>query len=179
MADQHGVDGPVRLLPAPTDHHALAEGETVSFDRDLSVPLARPPPGRLGLCEDPVLRGRDAGRLHDFLGEGLAALDPARTAVGTEDGKAAVPQGVAHPGCDGSFGAEHDQADLLPARQPGELCRLIRLDRSVSRDARRAAVAGGDIETLAEWGGQALPGQSVLSRAGPDDQDPQPLVRHW
>src|SRR5207237_7597431 len=99
-AHEHGVDCAVRLLGAPAHDHALSHREAVRLDRDLTAALASPSPGWFGVAEGLVLGGRDSGRLHDLLGEVLAALDPAGSAVRSEDEDAAVAQGVSPAGRD-------------------------------------------------------------------------------
>ena len=92
---------------------------------------------------------RHAGFVHDFLGEGLAALEPGGGAARAEHEQAVLGEQIGDAGDQRGFGADDGQIDLLAAgegQQAGEIVGCdgdrvgLLLDAGV---ARRAEHLGG------------------------------------
>ncbi len=80
------------------DHDTLARGQRVILDHERRTERLKRVLG-LGLGRgDPGLGGWNAGRRHDFLGEGFGPLDPGGGGIGTEGRDPGRPQRVGDAG---------------------------------------------------------------------------------
>ena len=171
LLDEHCVDRLVGFLDARAHDHALAPSKAVGFDRDLSIVLACPPFRRRGQAEHVVVRRRNAGALHQALGESLARLDAPGASVRPENGEARVAKRVTRAGVDSGLRAEDNKAEPFALRKVNQPNHVRRSDGDISRHAPGAAVAGRAVDALDEIGLHAFPDECVLTRARANDQD--------
>src|SRR5450759_1579970 len=103
------------------DDDALAGGQAVGLD-DQRVRAVGAERGerRLGGLVAAVRARRHAALAHHLFGEGLAALELRRVAIGAEDGEAVLFEQVADAGYERRLGAHHGEVDLLAAGEVEE-----------------------------------------------------------
>ncbi len=171
--EQAGVDGGARRGGVVADGHPLAEGEAVGLDHagaERGGVVVEP--GAVVDAARPPCRGGDPRRVGEPLGELLRRLHLSRRAGGTEDGDAPLLAGVGEPGGDRGVGTDDDEVDAAfsgEADDPGD---VVGGDGDVLAERRRASVAGGADELGARVT-RTSPGDRVLARARPGDEDPR------
>ena len=184
LLDDHPVAGPAEDLPAHdaveggfgfgpagAQDHSLARGQTVRLDRARLVP-AHVSFGLVEVREDLAGGGGDAVLQHQFLGEGLAALEPGRLAVGSEHLEASALEQVADPQHQRLLRAHHGEVDGLPGSEIGQLLDLAGGDVHGLSLLADAGAAGGAVELVHPGAPGALaqlPRQRMLPPAAADD----------
>ena len=113
----HGVDRRQRLVLGAGDHDALARRQPVGLHHDRRAAAADECPGRVGILEPLPQRGRNAGGVGDFLGEGLAALQLSRRSRRTAAGDAGRLHRIGNAGDQRRFRPGHHQIDRVVLRE--------------------------------------------------------------
>ena len=168
----HGlVDGGNGLIGVAGYCDALAGSQAVGLDHHGAVKLSGVGPGRSGLGKRFIGGGGHAGGGHDFLGKGLAAFQLGGVGVGAKAGHAGRVQGIAKPGHQRRFRADHHQINAPILGQGHDAGDVGVGQGDVLAAGGGATVARGsqhcrDIGTF----GQGM-GQGVLTAAGPDYQN--------
>jgi hypothetical protein len=107
---------------------------------------------------------------HEALGEVLRAFELRGFLGRAEDLQAAGAEDVDHAGGERRFRADDGEVDLLLLGEVGEGLRIGDVDVLQLVLARRAGVAGGDVDLLQAGGLGQAPGQRVFATAGTDDE---------
>ena len=171
--DQHRIDRGARFVDARADDDSLASRQSIRFHGDLPIALTSPGARPRGIREDGEVGRGNRGPGHQVLGERLARLDAARTAIWTEDVEARAAQRIANTRIHSRFGPEHDQAEALALREIDDADHVGSADRYVSRHPPRAAVARCAVDAFDQVRLHTLPDQRVLARPRPDDENLQ------
>ena len=158
------------------DDHALAGRQTVGLDHRRVARDRRHSCVRIG--HDRVGGGRHAGGAHHLLAERLRALEP-RCRGGRA--KASDPGGrerVGDPGHERRLRPDHHEVDLKPARERDYRGRILRVQRGIGhlRLARDSGVARRAQDLGPLWRASQRLDQSVLARAGAEDEDPSAQI---
>ena len=167
---EHVGERRARLALVLRDHDALAGREPVGLDHrgvagDRRHPLVDGPHHAVGA-------GRDAGRLHDLLREGLGALQPRRGRERAEAAHALRGERVRQARDERRLRPHDDEVDGRVARRAGQGGRVVsgRLEHvGVAADAR---VAGRAQDLGRLRGAQQRADERVLAPARADDEDP-------
>jgi hypothetical protein len=150
---------------------ALARGEAVVLDDVRSAEGVEGLGGLLGGRADVGAGGRDSGRGHDVLGEGLRALELRGLPGRAEDRDAHLAHGVGDPRDERGLRAHDDQVGTEPLRERGHRRPVEGVDRMQLGDLGDAGVAGGAVQgTDVGVEGQGA-AQGVFAGAVTDDED--------
>jgi len=170
VAGQHVVDGGVGFVECHGDDDALAGGQAVGLDDDRGALLVDVGMGRGGIGEGLETGGRDVVASHEALGEILGGFKLRGFLGRAENLQAAGAEDIDHAGRQRRLGADQRQVNLVLL---GEISQGFRVgDVQVFQLvlARRAGVAGGNINLLQAGRLRQAPGHGVLAAAGTDYQ---------
>ena len=155
------------------DDHALAGGQAVVLD---DVGRAVGVEGGLHLDRGRAHHrrgGRDAGGLHDLLGERLGALELRSGARRTEDRDPPPTHHVGDPGHQRRLGAHDDQVRTQRLGEVGDRLPRERVDVVQRGDRRDAGVARRRVHRAHAGVERERAGQRVLAPPGADDETGQ------
>ena len=134
VADEHVVDGGLRLLLRLRHDHALAGGESVRLDDDRK-PVVRERRLRLRRVRERLrLPGRDAGRVHHLLGEALRPLHARTSGDWAERGDAQGEEAVDEPLDERRLGSDDDKVGIVLTRPFRDAVHILRADGDVRRN---------------------------------------------
>jgi len=108
------------LLPGFGHDHAFARGQAGRLNDDRQTMLTQVVAGGIEVRESLEPRGRDTGRMHQFLGKGLVALDPRPALFGAEDLQALPFELVGRSGHQRRLRPDDRQVNLLPESKLGQ-----------------------------------------------------------
>jgi len=172
MPDQHIVDGRVKFGLVCCYAHALARGETISFDHDRKPEVFfqhRTSLFGCVACSEAGSRNRMASR--ELLGEYLAAFQSSGRGSWADKAKPARAKRLGDSSDQRSFRTDHCQ---VGSNQFGEACETIRVIY-IGRDARGDLVDRGAtrcaVELRGVWTASEFPGESVFAAPGTDYED--------
>ena len=169
---EHGSHRGGGLRTGGAHHRALARGQTRRLD-DQRLDVAVDVRQRRGqILEGAARGGRDAGRGHDVLGEGLRRLELRRRGARSEHGASLGAEAVGEPARERDFGADHREVDPMHVRGVGEAIQVVRGDGKVGGELGGAGIARGAVEVGVGLLAAEGPAERVLPPAAADDQEP-------
>ena len=154
-------------VPVVGDDDALACGQPVVLHDVGGAELVQRSHHLAHVEAEPGVGSRDAGRLHDLLGEGLAALQLRRGCARTEDRDTAGTDGVRHACHQRRLGPDDDEIGCECRGEVGDSFAVHGVDGMVGADHCRAGIAGSDVDIGVAAEG---PGERVLPSARSDHQ---------
>ncbi len=183
VADEHLVDGAVRLCLRRRHDDAFAGGEPIGLDHDRRAARAHVVVRSDGVCKALILGGGNAVARHERLSEILGALQSRRGLRRAEDPEAGVAKGVDYARRERRLGPYHRERDALCQRECNQFWN--RRQRHVGELGLEcgAGIAGRDIDLAHARRLRDFPRQRVLASAAADHKDSQRVTfrraRHW
>ena len=162
---------PDRGVPIVGDQNPLASRQSVVLDHVRRAELVQRVDHLAHVETQPRVRGRDAGRLHDLLGERLAAFQPSRLGGRAEDRYPARPDGIRHPDHQRRLRADHDERCTQFDGERGDGIPVQSIHRVVRPDQRSTRVAGRDVDRTHRGVTAQRPRQGVLAATGSNHQN--------
>ena len=164
------VEGRQRLGAILAHKHPLAGGESIRLHHHRHVftglEIVAGPGHAAKLAEH---RRRDVAAVHDLLAKQLASLELRGLRRRAEDSQARGLEGIDDAGDQRRLRSHHGQVDLPRLSKSDQRLNVIRGNRDVLRDSRRAGVARGD-EHFGAVAGQ-FPGDRMLPAATSDHEN--------
>src|SRR5439155_15738428 len=113
---------------------------------------------------------RDAGGMHDVLGELFRPFDPSGRAVRAEHRYACVPKPIRDACDERCLGTDHDEIDVERAREHEEPLAVLRTYRMAGAEPCDPGVAGDSMKLVQCRRLDEFPGECVLTSTRPDQK---------
>jgi hypothetical protein len=170
VAREHVVDGGVGFFQRHRDNDALAGGQAVGLDDDGRALLVD-----VGVCCGRLGKSLKTGRRdvvasHEALGEILGGFKLGGFLGRAEDLQTTGAENIDHASRQRRFRADDGEVDLVLLGEISQGFRIGDVDVFQLVLARRAGVAGGDVNFLHTFGLRQTPGHGVFAAAGTDYQ---------
>ncbi len=182
--DQHGgaciaihplvhdpVQGPGGFLPGLADNDALARGKPIRLDHQRELRIFQVRQRVLVAGKTPARGGGDVVFHHEFLGKGLAALDPGRGLLRAEYPEPGLHEHICNTRNQGSLGPHHGQIDLVFQRKILERPDIFRINGNALGNPGNACIAGSAKDRFHLRAPGNLPCKRMLPAAAANNQN--------